>query len=62
MELRTIKDDEVAKIIRSAQKRAVYAAPGVTDTVAGALIEARKRQPEVSFPIVRVCIRPHGSL
>lgn len=43
MELRIIKDDEVAKIIRSAQRRAVYAAPGVTDTVAGALIEARKR-------------------
>lgn len=43
MELRIIKDDEVAKIIRSAQRRAVYAAPGVTDTAAGALIEARKR-------------------
>ena len=30
-------------MIRSARARAVYAAPGVTDTVAGALIEVRKR-------------------
>ena len=43
MELKSIKDDEVAKIIRTAQRRAVYAAPGLTDTVAGALIEVRKR-------------------
>ncbi len=43
MELRIIKDDEVAKMIRVATSRAVYAAPGVTDTVAGALIEVRKR-------------------
>ena len=43
MELKIIKDDEVAKMIRMAKSRAVYAGPGVTDTVAGALIEVRKR-------------------
>ena len=43
MEIKVITDDDVAKMIRSARARAVYAAPGVTDTVAGALIEVRKR-------------------
>lgn len=43
MELKIIKDDEVAKMIRTAKSRAVYAGPGVTDTVAAALIEVRKR-------------------
>lgn len=43
MELKIIKDDDVAKMIRMAKSRAVYAGPGVTDTVAGALIEVRKR-------------------
>lgn len=43
MEFRTIKDEDIAKIIRVAKNRAFYAAPGVTDTVAAALIEARGR-------------------
>lgn len=43
MELKIIKDDEVVKMIRMAKSRAVCAGPGVTDTVAGALIEVRKR-------------------
>jgi hypothetical protein len=43
MELKVLKDDDVAKMIRATKFRAVYAAPGVTDTVAGALIEVRKR-------------------
>lgn len=43
MEFKAIKDDEVAKMIRAAKIRAVYAAPGVTDTVAVALIDVRKR-------------------
>lgn len=43
MELRAIKDDDIANMIRTARSRAVYAAPGVTDTVAGALIDIRRR-------------------
>ena len=43
MELKVIKDDDVAEMIRGAKVRAVYAGAGVTDTVAGALIEVRKR-------------------
>lgn len=43
MELRTVSDEATARSIRTAQKRAVYATPGVTDTVAAALIEARGR-------------------
>ena len=44
MELKVLKDDDVAKMIRATKFRAVYAAPGVTDTVAGALIEVRRRK------------------
>ena len=43
MELRAIKDDDIANMIRTARSRAFYAAPGVTDTVAGALIDIRRR-------------------
>jgi hypothetical protein len=40
MELKTISDEAAARSIRTARNRAVYATPGVTDTVAAALIEA----------------------
>lgn len=40
MELKTISDEAAARSIRAAKNRAVYATPGVTDTVAAALIEA----------------------
>ena len=43
MELKTISDEAAARSIRTARNRAVYATPGVTDTVAAALIEARGR-------------------
>lgn len=43
MELKTISDEAAARSIRTARSRAVYATPGVTDTVAAALIEARGR-------------------
>ena len=43
MELKVIKDDDMAEMICEAKVRAVYAGPGVTDTAAAALIEVRKR-------------------
>lgn len=43
MELKSISDEAAARSIRTARNRAVYATPGVTDTVAAALIEARGR-------------------
>ena len=49
MELKTISDEAAARSIRTARNRAVYATPGVTDTVAAALIEACGRLGRAKF-------------
>lgn len=52
MELKIINDDAVAKAILTANRRAYYAAPGVTDIVATALIEVRKRLERAKVRVV----------
>ena len=49
--IKTISDDAVASSIRTARNR-VYATPGVTDTVASALIEARDHLGRVQVRVV----------
>lgn len=52
MELKVVSDEAAARSIRAARGRAVYATPGVTDTVAAALIEAHGRLGRANVRVV----------
>lgn len=52
MEFKTVKDDDISEKILTAKFRAFYAAPGITDTLAGALIKARENNPHTKVRVI----------